>query len=204
MLDDRTRNLGFLLTLSPLLVACPAADDDTGAGTGTSTGGAGTTGQPTPTPTTLTAGSDAADGSTTGTVDPTTGSADSGGSESATGGSATSSTSDGPGTSSGGDGSGTTEGSTGDGASSDGASTGGGQEPCEAYGELVAGCYGGDANQYAGYCQESYDYYTMLGAACGTAFDELVACFNLLSCREIAAGAFCEVEFAAFENACPV
>jgi len=42
----------------------------------------------------------------------------------------------------------------------------------------------------------------MLGAACGAAFEELLACFNLLSCMEIAAGAFCEVEGEAFQNAC--
>jgi len=212
MLDDTTRNLGFLLTLSPLLLACPASDDSAGDGTssdtGNGTGAPATTGQPTP-PTTASA-SASADGSTTGTVDPTTGSADTSTGDPTTGVSVTgSSTDDSTTSSSSGDGSGTTDGMT-DGATdgttdgaTDGATTGGMPRLCEAYGDLLAKCLGYDPMVGVGYCEYSIDYYGMQGAACGAAYEEVVACINMLSCMEIDAGGFCEPEIVAFDMACP-
>jgi hypothetical protein len=80
---------------------------------------------------------------------------------------------------------------------------------CEAYGYVWAACYyGGDpmaAAMETANCEEGLSYFSMMGAACGMAFEDVIVCISELSCQElemIGQGA-CDNEVAAFNVACP-
>jgi len=74
---------------------------------------------------------------------------------------------------------------------------------CQAYGMKYMDCMLGDAAAAAEYCQiglntSAFQY----GPACGTAYEELIACLTALDCAEIENPVGCEAQMMALQQAC--
>ncbi len=74
---------------------------------------------------------------------------------------------------------------------------------CQAYGMKYMDCMLGDATETAQYCQvglntSAFQY----GPACGTAYEELIACLNALDCAAFETHTGCEAQMTALGQAC--
>ncbi len=184
-MDQRTRDLLFLLSFAPLATGCPGddgggtGDDSSGTGEATSSGGGDTAVTPTAGPET----------------------------ESGTGGGS----SEAPGSSSGEESTG--EGSTGEGSSSEVGSSSGETMPsgCEIYIQFYVDCYGEIDPVY----QEEYidncemvmaDLDVQYDPSCSMLYEEAMVCATALPCEEFGTafdpGEPCEAEAAALAALC--
>lgn len=76
-------------------------------------------------------------------------------------------------------------------------------EACKAFGMKYAECGMGGAEESSQYCQVTINSGSyQVGAACGTAYEELYACLSALSCADFETGTGCEAEEMAAETAC--
>lgn len=74
---------------------------------------------------------------------------------------------------------------------------------CQAYGAKYMECMLGAADESAQYCQiglntSAFQY----GPACGTAYEEMLACFNALDCAAFEEKMGCEAQMMALQQAC--
>jgi hypothetical protein len=186
-MSDQPQNLFFLLSLAPLLAACPG--DDSGADGSTTTGmpddSTGATPTTAPPPTTLPPGdsSGSSDPTLPDPTDPMT---------------------------SGTTGTTTATDSTGDSSATDDTTTGVTGTPCQAYAQNLALCYYGGDPTYAMYiemyCEAGLVEQGMAyGPACEMALEEFAVCLGALPCVEfmnIGMGSDCDDELATLQNEC--